>query len=1171
MFACTRLRAPFQPAAGDRCFRRTGAPTIIEGMDFTSLGRRSMSSGARVLCRLLPFGLWLAAAVCAAQEPTAGEDPRPAAPEATEKAPSDARPAGPSAPAPNSVENQLDLRYLEGPDGRPVFVPDKARLDEFLTWLAQRNARTRQGPPAVSVSSLDFEGTADDEGAVVMARIELQVAEENEWVRVPLVMPEGTLRAAAAHTGEGIAVPAPYHPDEGYTWWIRGKGRHQIVLSLALPVRKQAAQRRIQLSLPATAVSRLKLRVATPRVTVKAPERSTVSTKSANRETEIEVIGLGNRLDLAWQALPETTGAPAALEVTTAVVATLVDGESATLEATQLIQSLGQQEPFDEVRVSLPAGYELLRLEGPEHQDHKSDPSNPNQVVIQLKKPTNGPVELKWTVRSKLPAIGEPFALEGFEVDRARLQTGYLAVVIVGDFRLVRQPDEDKFLQRVDLADLPIALRQTPASAAYRFLNRLLLRMKLQRVEPYVTVDPALALHLSSDTAELEGTCRLQVLRGSIGAFRLRWPGWKQQGWAITEAELPGHIELRVAEEAGERDVIRLEFAEPAKGSIDLHFRAQRPMPAAGESVPLSLPVSAAYGRFQTPLAVILADNIEADLQPAEMTVFRPMAVPDSKITVPREWLPLRRDDYRVESPDAVLSLALVVHPRTIEGTTVVEAAVGRRAVTVRQTFIFDVAYERVAQLRFTVPEGVPPEQLTFFSQTGERLPVQVTASTRPAPAEVRVTLEAPTIGPFELEVRYALSRESGVPDVLQSELSVPLVQSLDAAFSSTRFSCRDAAGRDALVEGDGWLRQLAPEGEPVWMLGRAASEVPVKLGHAAGGLGRAVVVRALITTTVSVDGTIESRAQYEIADGLLEISLAFPPELEPVAFWWNDGELRPGRGTKSTDGTTHFDLRLPDGAGKRGRLLTIDFLAGARTVARVGTAFSLAAPRLSDEQATARVYWFVSLPPHQHLLTDPERFSPLYRWSPRRMYWSREPDLSAADLAKWIGAAGGPAPRPGPVGGNDYLFGAFGPPPILAFRSMSQSAMVLMGAGTALMLGLVLVKWPAMRHVLTVLSLAFLISLLGVWFAAPMQVLLQPALLGVALAMIAAAIDAFVKRRARPLTVTLTSSSSFMTPAPSHARMPVIGVGSNEFTSVRPPAEAGRSAGQLSESGNRA
>ena len=731
-----------------------------------------MSSGAQVLCRLIALGLCLVGTECAAQDPTAGEDPRPAAGEAPEKAPGDARPAVPNVPTPNSAGNPFDLRYLEGPDGRGVFVPDKARLNEYLAWLAQRNARTKQGPPAVSVSSLDFDGTADDERAVVSARVELVVTDENEWVRVPLQMAEGTLRAAASHTGEGIAVPAPYHPEEGYTWWIRGKGRHEIVLPLALPVRKLAAQRRVQLSLPSTAVSRLRLRIAAPRLAVKAPERSAVSMKSANRETEVEVIGLGSLLDLAWQPLPETSGAPTALEVTTAVVATLVDGESAILEATQLIQSLGQQGPFDEVRVSLPAGYELLRLEGPEHQDHKSDAANPHQVSVRLKKPTTGPVELRWTVRSKLPAIGETFALEGFEVDRARLQTGYLAVVIVGDFRIVRQPDEDKFLQRVDLADLPSALRQTPASAAYRFLNRLLLRMKLQRVDPYVTVDPALVLYLSSDFAELEGTCRLQVLRGSIGAFRLRWPAWKQQGWTITEAELPGHIELRIAEEGSDPDVVRLEFAEPSKGAIELRFRARRPLSVGDESMPLSLPVSAAFGRFQTPLAVLLADNVEADLRPVEMTAFRPVSAPDARITIPREWSSLRRDDYRIESPQSELALALVVHPRTIDATTIAQAAVGRSAVTVRQSLLFDVAYERVAQLRFSVPEGVPPEELAFISQNGERLPAQVIAATRNAPAEVRVTLEQPSIGRFEIEVRYALSRAVGTADAMQTGLS---------------------------------------------------------------------------------------------------------------------------------------------------------------------------------------------------------------------------------------------------------------------------------------------------------------------------------------------------------------------------------------------------------------
>jgi hypothetical protein len=209
-----------------------------------------------------------------------------------------------------------------------------------------------------------------------------------------------------------------------------------------------------------------------------------------------------------------------------------------------------------------------------------------------------------------------------------------------------------------------------------------------------------------------------------------------------------------------------------------------------------------------------------------------------------------------------------------------------------------------------------------------------------------------------------------------------------------------------------------------------------------------------------------------------------------------------------------------------------------------------------------------VELPPHQHLFTEPDGFSPEYRWRSGRLFWARHPEWSVADLEDWIGASG-PSLTAAASDGNRYVFGTFGPPPPLSFRTMSQSAIVLIGAGTALLLGLVLVKWPVTRHVLTIISAGFVVALLGVWFPAPVQVLLQPAALGLLLAIIAAAIDGFVNRRSRPVTVTLTSSSGFAGPASSHPRTPVAGVGSNEFTSLRPPSPP-RPVGQLSESGNR-
>src|SRR5579872_3133260 len=324
-------------------------------MSTATFGMRTLCHGAKIACLLAAAALWPYSAACASQEPAAGDAPRENGIEAPEAAPTPSRPTDGKSTGKkeNSTASELpsfDLKYLEGPDGKPVYVPDKVRLAEFLRWLDQKNAGHAQTPPGAAVSSMSFDGTADDERALLTARIEIQISTDDAWVRVPLQMSEATLRAAPEHSGAGMAMPA-VNPEEGYAWWLKGKGKHELLFSLSVPLRKQSAQRRIQLSLPATVVSLLKLRVPAARVSVKTSERSTLSTKSIGRETEIEVIGLGSRLDLTWQPLPDSAGAEAALEVVTSIVATLVDGENARLEATQLIKSLGPQATFDEVRV----------------------------------------------------------------------------------------------------------------------------------------------------------------------------------------------------------------------------------------------------------------------------------------------------------------------------------------------------------------------------------------------------------------------------------------------------------------------------------------------------------------------------------------------------------------------------------------------------------------------------------------------------------------------------------------------------------------------------------------------------------------------------------------------------------------------------------------------------
>src|SRR5262249_49701449 len=148
-------------------------------------------------------------------------------------------------------------------------------------------------------------------------------------------------------------------------------------------------------------------------------------------------------------------------------------------------------------------------------------------------------------------------------------------------------------------------------------------------------------------------------------------------------------------------DVIRFDFPEPVKDPIELRFRARRPLTPGVPRTSLALPVPESHGKPPTLLALLAADNLETDLSAAEPALLRRIGIPDARITIPRDWQTLKRTDWRMEPGLFELTLGLSVYPRRIQGTTQVNVAVGRSAVTVRQMIAYDVAYERLSQLRF--------------------------------------------------------------------------------------------------------------------------------------------------------------------------------------------------------------------------------------------------------------------------------------------------------------------------------------------------------------------------------------------------------------------------------------------------------------------------------------
>ncbi len=72
------------------------------------------------------------------------------------------------------------------------------------------------------------------------------------------------------------------------------------------------------------------------------------------------------------------------------------------------------------------------------------------------------------------------------------------------------------------------------------------------------------------------------------------------------------------------------------------------------------------------------------------------------------------------------------------------------------------------------------------------------------------------------------------------------------------------------------------------------------------------------------------------------------------------------------------------------------------------------------------------------------------------------------------------------------------------------------------MVVGFVLLRVPGLQNLLTMLVLAFLFAALGVWYMAPLELLLQPAVAGLVFPIIAISIDHARRRRFGGAVLTL-------------------------------------------------
>lgn len=1089
-----------------------------------------------------------------------------------------------------------EIIYLPDGLGRLVPVPSDASLEAYLKSLKQDRRRVPEAPPGVSIASIELTGTATDDRAVLKAKLVALVSSEAP-VRLALGFKEAVLREQPVHRGPGEFRPGGVDPEQGMRWWLEGKGSHEIDFVLSVPIRAQGGAKRLVLTAPQAAVSQLTLKTPYANLIAKGMEQSVVTIKKNERDaaTDIEISGLGQRIDLTWQPQTKTeVGSEAtqgAIEASSLLSAEF-SAAGILVEGTQQIWA--QQGTFDRVRVRLPTNGELESVPSGDVREFRVDPESKNRVTVIFREPTTGPVTIPWRVRLPL-SNPRKATLDGFRIEGARRQIGEIGLIVEDGLSLTPSDVQDRSVVRMNAGELRLSAAGRQIKRAYRFLNQPFhLDVSLEPVDPYYTVDPWSILAISSDQTWLQTTIRGRVHRGQLEELLLTFPDRARDGWVLEDVEPRSQVEASfAATNAAGGELLRLVFAQPQRADFSVTLRARRSRKSGSEnavdwSVPL--PHVNAEGSSRARLTVATSDNVSAALKEAMSAAWAPRAAEGVEADeLPHAWKHWTRQDYRSLQATAPI-VAVHVESRTPLLTANQELTIDWTASrwNILQRIRYVAEYQRTASVRIQVPQAVIG-RIRWTDERGDELTAVYSPADGSAVRVATIAIKEPSAS-LSVMARYAWSMTNGTAGAGSTpgsnssttsgssagsgtgpskdgrsgkesaaspsrDVSWPVLKPIDVVDGGMRIEIRRTGWTSWEPRGDGWQRIERTDGFDVWRSDRAAEQLTVSPASPSLAESPSTAIRKCwLQAAVDDRGRTVCRAQFRLERAPGIVSWTLPPATNVLGVAWNDSPLEtddivefPAASGRWSSRLRSYDEDDADG------LLTIDFVPPATrdTAWNAGTQFA-PTPVLLESSSPTQTVISLYLPTGRHLFWHSPGATPLYRWERQGLMFRRLSRPNSESAGDWIRAEDGPPRSFTTSSTNEYSFSQIGQSDGIRCLALSGSMIVIWGAGVALAMGFVALRVPSARHPLTLLSLAFSFSVCGLWFSESLLVLLQPFCAGLLapLAMIAAD-----WRRPRDLAevLTLATPSDFLPPNPGPARNSSIVAPVEETTAYRP------------------
>lgn len=1093
-------------------------------------------------------------------------------------------PAAPSQAAPaqaTSSKSAADTekaargrQAVEAVEPEIMYVPDKKggreqipllnlTLEEIHELMALKDGTFTAKRPGFRLKELTATATAGTDQAKLAAELTVELTidgSDPEWVRVPLRLGNIVLVERAEFAGEGEHLLEFDADSREYVAWLRGATSQPRKLRLTAwaPLEHEAGETRLRLNMPRATYSNLRLSVPLANAAGRVISGGILAeSKASEGKTEFRATGLTGDFVLAWQPATERRAeASTILSVDGQIVAS-IDSRGIRTAATLRVNAFGRD--FSSFRVRLPRGATLVPMEQPNYTvtevageqpigDQKTGPADdqpaggvetghkqaggkragdrpPRVVEVRLKAKSAGQEQRIQLVTEQAHDVaqgGGGFELGGFEVIDAVRQYGYLAVqvkddwqVIFGDLQGVQQSD-----------DLPPEMPRDNVIAGFVYYGQpYSLPARIAPRQTRTSVDAHYVVAVAPRQLRLDATLKYHVAGAKVFSVEIDLGDWRPNLASLARNALIDGPRI----DFGPGNLLRIPLKQAVTGELELKLEAQQET-AAAESVEFGLPRPLADTVSPADLVVMPDDRVR--LAPRELKGLTSNPAEGGSVSPGRQpiW------SYRTEAPDARFVGDVQVAVRQVTASVKSKVTLVPDGAQVEQWLDYDIENEAADSLAVDVPRALASSDLLEARIGESRLKFEAAGASDVQDGPVvhrRLALPAPCLGPCQLTISYRWrdAETASPPPLTTVPLEVPLVMPGDARCVSNELTVVSRPSVRVVPADKQWSVEPAAAGGLSDGLVLTASEPKrfVALGLENQQNETLVIDRAWLRTTLSAHAR-QDRVVYRFMAPATQVTMRLPPGSSHERFWLDGRELTGGAEDRPGERT----IALPAGDGWH--VLESTYDVALTEPPRGRQSYALA--ELIGATSIRQAYWQLVLPPGKYLMTGPADWTPEFAWQRHGVVWLREPLLDPAEISGWADARG--TGLPAPSSASQYLFSSLEPRGAIEVRIVGRSLLVLTASGAVLVLGLLWLYVPKLRHPawLFVAGLAVLTAA-ALWpDAAPLAT--QAALVGGVLAAMAVVLERNIARWHRAPASFRPSPSSIVSRGSAHPPLAV-------------------------------